>query len=68
VFEWAIAEFRQSYAESLRWRLFESHDLIDAERPSYAELAERQGLTVATVTNHLAWARREVGRLARQRL
>lgn len=54
VFEWAIAELRQSHAESLRWRLFESHDLTDAERPSYAELAERHGLTVATVTNHLA--------------
>ena len=41
--------------------LFEEYDLSDrpdAERTSYAQLADRHGLTDSQVINHLAWARR----------
>jgi RNA polymerase sigma factor (sigma-70 family) len=68
VFEWAIAELHKCHADSVRWQVFEAHDLAENDRPSYAELAEMHGVTVVAVTNHLAWARREVGRLVRQRL
>jgi RNA polymerase sigma factor (sigma-70 family) len=44
------------------WRVFETHDLAD-QAPSYADLADEFGLSVATITNHLAWARRELRRL-----
>jgi RNA polymerase sigma factor (sigma-70 family) len=43
------------------WRVFETHDLAD-EAPSYADLADEFGLSIATITNHLAWARRELRR------
>lgn len=47
--------------------IFEAHDLAD-EPPSYARLADDFGVTVATVTNHLAWARRELRRLVLARV
>jgi RNA polymerase sigma factor (sigma-70 family) len=48
-------------------QVFEAHDLVD-EPPSYAELARRFELSEATVTNHLAWARRELRRLVLSRV
>ena len=45
-----------------------SYDLAEDARPSYAELAAEHGIPVTTVTNHLAWARRELRRLLRDRL
>ena len=40
--------------------VFERYDLCDDdERPTYAELGEALGLPATTVTNHLAFARRE---------
>ncbi len=48
---------------------FERYDLADdAERPTYAELARALGVPATTVTNQLAWARRELRRLALARL
>jgi RNA polymerase sigma factor (sigma-70 family) len=64
------AQGRQNHFE-----LFRRHDLVEvdgangggdagagkaAQRPSYAELAKEFSLPITTVTNHLAWARREL--------
>jgi len=49
-------------------QIFESYDLAEDARPSYAELAAAHGIPVTTVTNHLAWARRELRRLVLERL
>jgi hypothetical protein len=50
---------------ALRFVVFEQYDLAadDQERPTYAALAARHGLTMADVTNELAAARREFRRL-----
>jgi len=48
-------------------QVFEAHDLVD-EPPSYSALAARFKLSEATVTNHLAWARRELRRLVLARV
>ncbi|HVT61777.1 MAG TPA: sigma-70 family RNA polymerase sigma factor [Thermoanaerobaculia bacterium] len=50
----------------VRFKLFERYDLLSGEsvnRLSYADLAAEFGLPVTQVTNHLAWARRELRRL-----
>jgi RNA polymerase sigma factor (sigma-70 family) len=55
----------------IRFRVFERHDLAqagEAPRPSYRALGEELGLPVTQVTNHLAWARRELRRLVLDRL
>lgn len=55
----------------IRFRVFERHDLgpaHDSERPSYRAIAAELGLPVTQVTNHLAWARRELRRLVLERL
>jgi DNA-directed RNA polymerase specialized sigma24 family protein len=48
-----------------RFRIFQQYDLAsdDSDRPTYAELARRLGLSPADVTNELAGARREFRRL-----
>jgi DNA-directed RNA polymerase specialized sigma24 family protein len=53
-----------------RFTVFERYDLVaaGAERPTYRELADALSLPVTQVTNHLAWARRAVRRLALERL
>ena len=66
IFESALADLRALCDREGRQRhfeLFRRRDLDDAgpeQRPSYAELAREFGLPVTTVTNHLAWARREL--------
>lgn len=58
-------------ARELRFRVFESYDLLptsDETRPAYRDLAARFDIPVTQVTNHLAWARRELGRLVLARL
>ena len=58
-------------AREIRFRVFESYDLLpqdDASRPGYRDLAARFDLPVTQVTNHLAWARRELRRLVLARL
>lgn len=60
---WASASGR-----ALAFAIFEAHDLSAGARPSYADLAGRHGVAVTKVTNDLAWARRELRRLALDRL
>jgi len=58
-------------AREIRFRIFESYDLLpadDAGRPGYRDLAARFDLPITQVTNHLAWARRELRRLVLARL
>ena len=63
--EWACSVFTLAL-ERLRGRIapndfamFEACDLDDADKPSYRDLGERFGVTVTTVTNRLASARRK---------
>jgi len=61
LFAIAIDDLRQHCGRSgkqLQFRIFEEYDLADSNRPDYAELARRHGITVTTLNNHLAWARR----------
>jgi DNA-directed RNA polymerase specialized sigma24 family protein len=67
VFARALADLK-ALGKPIPWRVFEQYDLCDEPRPSYAELAAEHGIPVTTVTNHLAWARRELRRLARARM
>jgi RNA polymerase sigma factor (sigma-70 family) len=74
LFRDAIDELRAGSlgtAREIRFRVFERHDLLpagDEERPSYRELSGQLGVPVTQVTNHLAWARRELRRLLLERL
>ncbi|MGH7514736.1 MAG: sigma factor [Gemmatimonadales bacterium] len=55
----------------IRFTLLRRYDLEperDADRPGYRDLAEEFHLPVSQVTNHLAWARRELRRLLLERL
>lgn len=53
-----------------RFAVFERYDLAPNadSRPTYREIADALGLPVTQVTNHLAWARRMLRRLALERL
>ena len=65
LFEQAVEELRrqcESEADRVRFALFERYDLADRQVQgsiTYAELAERFGLTETQVTNYLAAARRQ---------
>src|SRR5262249_33380925 len=64
----AITALRAECVErgkQVHFRLFERYDLHAGEdgRPTYAALAQEFGLKVTDVTNHLAYARRELRRL-----
>lgn len=61
--EFCIREGRQVY-----WAIFEAYDLAEGDRPRYEDLAVRHGLPATTVTNHLAWARRELRKRVLSRL
>ena len=62
VFQSAIADLRREHGESARFKVFEQYDLApDPDlRPSYDEIARQNEIPVTSVTNHLAWARREL--------
>ena len=71
MFSLAVADLRAACRESgkdVQFRIFEQYDLAEEERPAYAELAAAHGIPVTQVTNHLAWARRELRRLLLERL
>jgi RNA polymerase sigma factor (sigma-70 family) len=68
VFALAVAELKAACDDSVRYQVFAAYDLAESERPSYEELARRHEIPVTAVTNHLAWARRELGKLVRKRL
>jgi hypothetical protein len=69
-----VDELRQETrgtAREIRFQVFECHDLHreqEGARPSYRVIAERFDLPLTQVTNHLAWARRELRRLVLARL
>lgn len=70
----AIERLRAATAgtpREIRFTLLRRYDLEparDADRPSYRALADEFHLPVTQVTNHLAWARRELRRLLLERL
>src|SRR5271156_3136249 len=71
MFGLAIEDLRRFCEESdrqVRFQIFAQYDLAEAERPYYNQLAQTHSLPVTTVTNHLAWARRELRRLLEQRV
>jgi RNA polymerase sigma factor (sigma-70 family) len=71
VFARALAELRElcrSTGRERQYRVFEQYDLAEGARPSYAELAAEHGIPGTQVTNWLAWCRRELRRLVRERL
>jgi len=71
IFALALQDLRdhcQAAGKQLQHRVFEQYDLADGDRPSYAALAVEHNIPVTTVTNYLAWARRELRRLLVARL
>jgi len=71
LFAAAVRKFREfcaSGAKTSAFNLFEAYDLAEDDPPSYAQLAQMHALSVADVTNQLAWARREFRRLAKEEL
>jgi RNA polymerase sigma-70 factor (ECF subfamily) len=54
--------------KQLQFCLFETYDLADAERLSYAELAVRHDIPETSVTNYLAWARRMLREFVAERM
>jgi RNA polymerase sigma factor (sigma-70 family) len=71
MFALAIQDLRASCESGEKWerfQIFERYDLAEGDRPTYAELGEEHGIAVTTVTNHLAWARRELRRFLQARL
>jgi RNA polymerase sigma factor (sigma-70 family) len=63
-----LETFCREVGKNLHYRVFEQYDLAQGERPSYAEIAADNDLTVATVTNYLAWSRRELRRFVGQHI
>lgn len=71
LFSLALEDLRDLCEECGRARqfaIFEAYDLVDNERPSYADLAARYSITETTVTNHLAWTRRTLRALVTERM
>jgi RNA polymerase sigma factor (sigma-70 family) len=70
----AVEELRQATRgtpRAIRFEVLEAYDLHpedEGTRPGYREIAERFDIPLTQVTNHLAWARRELRRLALARL
>ncbi len=50
------------------YEVFAAYDLASEARPSYEELALRFDTSTSQITNYLAWARRELRKLALERL
>lgn len=73
MFTLALETLRRRYEDAgkeIYFQLFERYDLADdgAANLSYATLAQEFGLTTATVTNHLAAARRDFRRIVLEKL
>jgi RNA polymerase sigma factor (sigma-70 family) len=61
LFTLAVEDLRAHCREAgkqLQFQIFEEYDLADGDRPAYAELALRHGISAAALNNHLAWSRR----------
>ncbi len=70
IFALAISDLElycQREGKTVQFAVFNDHDLA-ARKPSYSELATQHGLVVSQVTNYLHWARRELRRLALDRV
>lgn len=71
LFHDAVAELRAACAAAgreVRFAVFERYDLEGGDGLTYAALGEELGLPATQVTNHLAWARRELRRIVLERL
>jgi RNA polymerase sigma factor (sigma-70 family) len=72
VFTSAIETLRvecEQAGKSLQFTIFERYDLaVSDQRPTYDELARELDLPVTTVTNHLAYVRRELRRVVFSKL
>jgi RNA polymerase sigma-70 factor (ECF subfamily) len=64
----ALEKLAEERGKQAAFAIFSAYDLGSEERPSYDELAARHAVPVTQVTNYLAWARRELRRLALERL
>ena len=61
LFALAVEDLRahcQHSGKHLQFQLFAEYDLAEVERPDYALLAQRHGIPVTSLNNHLAWSRR----------
>ena len=67
LFALAIGEFAaecEAAGKAGHFALFAAYDLAEPDaRPTYEDLARERGLPATTVTNHLAYARRELRRI-----
>ena len=63
-----LRAFCQSTGKTRAVCRLRAYDLAEGDRPSYAELATQHAIPVTSVTNYLAWARRELRRLVLLRL
>ena len=73
IFGDAVAALRESCeaaGKQTHFAVFQRYDLEDGvgPRPTYAQLGAELGIPVTQVTNHLAFARRELRRLVLERL
>jgi RNA polymerase sigma factor (sigma-70 family) len=71
LFMLAVDELRaycEACGKQLQFQIFEAYDLAEGERQSYASLAARHGIAETSVTNHLAWARRQLRGFVIERL
>jgi RNA polymerase sigma factor (sigma-70 family) len=58
LFALAVEDLRAHCEHSgrhLQFQLFAEYDLAEDERPDYAGLAQRHGIPVTSLNNHLAW-------------
>jgi RNA polymerase sigma factor (sigma-70 family) len=71
LFDLALGDLRahcERAGKQLQFQVFEAYDLAEGDRPSYAGLAELNGIAVTAITNHLAWARRMLRELVTERM
>jgi hypothetical protein len=71
LFALALEDLRAAAAargKEIPVQIFERYDLDPEDGVSYTSLAAHFGVPVTTVTNHLAWARREFRRMLLERL
>jgi RNA polymerase sigma factor (sigma-70 family) len=63
-----LSELCRTAGKARHYHVFEQYDLAGDTRPSYSDLAAQHGLPITSITNYLAWARRELRRLVLLRL
>ena len=63
-----LREYSAATGKSTWFDIFEEYDMADEPRPRYEDLALAHGIPATSVTNALAWARRELRRLALERI